>query len=166
MKQTPLENKISEIIGPAIERLGLSLVCVKITGEGGGKNVQIMAEDPATKNLDIEKCAELSRSASALIDVEDPIDGHYRLEVSSPGIDRPLMNANDFIAYKGFEAKIETNAANEQGQRRFKGILNGIKNDIVMIETEQGHAEIPLDMITKAKLVLNEKLLKTTQKVT
>jgi ribosome maturation factor RimP len=164
MKQTPLESKIAQIVEPVIADLGLSLFSVKIIGEGGSRNVQIMAEDPATRNLGVEQCAQVSRAVSAVLDVEDPIDGHYRLEVSSPGIDRLLLKLEDFQTWSGFEAKVETDTPIETGQKRFKGILKGIENDIVKIDTEQGAAEIPFASIAKAKLVLTDQLIKATAK--
>ena len=165
MKQTPLEAKIEQIINPVITDLGLELVSVKIIGEGGSRSVQIMAEDPATHNLGVDQCASISRAVSALLDVEDPIDGHYRLEVSSPGIDRMLIKLADFERYAGFEARLETNEPIATGQKRFKGILQGIENDIVKINTDQGEAEIPYGTIAKAKLVLTDALIKATAKI-
>ena len=162
MKATPLENRIAEIIRPAAHDLGLELVCVKILGEGGSRNVQIMAENPETKKLGIEDCTKLSKAVSALLDVEDPIEGAYRLEVSSPGIDRPLLRMEDFETYKGYEAKLESNVPTENGQRRFKGILKGTNGNAVLIATEQGEAEISFDALIKAKLVLTEQLIKAT----
>src|SRR5688572_7979945 len=126
MKATPLENRIADIVRPAIQDLGLELFCVRIIGEGGSRNVQIMAENPATKKLGIEECTQISKTVSALLDVEDPIDGTYRLEVSSPGIDRLLLTLEDFESYKGFEAKLETDVPSETGQKRFKGVLKGL----------------------------------------
>lgn len=162
MKATPLENKISDIVRPAAKDMGLDLVCVKIIGEAGGTNVQIMVENAETKNLSVEECTALSRSVSALLDVEDPISGSYRLEISSPGIDRPLVKPEDFETFKGFEAKLESDVPLVTGQRRFKGILRGLNGDAVVIDTEQGTAEIPFDSLSKAKLVLTEKLIKNT----
>lgn len=162
MRQTPLENRIEQIIHPVVTDMGLSLFCVKIIGEGGDRNVQIMAEDPATKNLSVDKCAELSRSVSALLDVEDVIEGAYRLEVSSPGIDRLLLKPEHFETYTGFEAKLETEMPIETGQKRFKGVLKGIANNIIKISTDQGEAEIPFSNLVKAKLVLTDNLIKST----
>lgn len=165
MRSTPLENRIAEIARPAAQDLGLELVCVKIIGEGGGMNVQVMAENPATKNLGVEDCTKLSKAISALMDVEDPINGAYRLEVSSPGIDRPLVKIEDFETFKGFEAKLESDMPIvETGQKRFKGVLQGTNGNAVVIETEQGIAEIPFHNLTKAKLVLSDKLIKQTAK--
>lgn len=164
MRATPLETRISEIVSPVVSDMGLDLVCVKIVGDGGSRNVQIMAEDPQTKRLDIDKCAALSKAVSAVLDVEDPISGAYRLEVSSPGIDRPLMRLEDFETYKGFEAKLETDMPNANGQRRFKGVLKGVKEENVAVETDQGLEEIPFAALVKAKLVLTDGLVKATQK--
>ena len=165
MKTTPLENRITQIIEPVLKDLGLSLVAVKIIGEGGSRNLQVMAEDPITKNLGVEKCAEASKAVSAILDVEDPIEGAYRLEMSSPGIDRPLLKLEDFQAYEGFEAKLETDMPISTGQRRFKGVLRGVENGNIKINTDQGDAEIPFANIAKAKLVLNDKLLKATANI-
>ncbi len=164
MKTTPLENKIEQIIRPVIADMGLSLFSVKIIGEGGGRNLQVMAEDPATRNLPIDKCAEVSKAVSAVLDVEDPIEGAYRLEVSSPGIDRLLLKPQDFTDYTGFEARVETEMPLDNGQRRFRGVLKGIQNGLVKMNTDQGDAEIPFDSITKAKLVLTDELIKATAK--
>lgn len=165
MRSTPLENRIAEIARPAAADMGLEIVSVKILGEGGGTNVQVLAENPATKNLGVEDCMKLSKALSALLDVEDPINGAYRLEVSSPGIDRPLVKLEDFETYKGFEAKLESDMpVDVTGQKRFKGVLRGVNGQSVVIETEQGTAEIPFTALNKAKLVLNDKLLKQTSK--
>lgn len=162
MKATPLETRISQIIAPVVTDMGLSLVCVTIVGEGGSQNVRVMAEDPNTRRLDIDSCAKLSKAISAVMDVEDPIKGAYRLEVSSPGIDRPLVRFEDFETYKGYEAKLETSAPNENGQKRFRGPLQGTNGNLILISTEQGDAQIPFEDIAKAKLVLTDELIKTT----
>ena len=127
MRYTPLEEKIAKLAAPVIEDLGFSLHMVKITGEGNAQNVQVMAEDLETKNLGVDDAAKISRALSAVFDVEDPINGAYRLEVSSPGIDRALVKESDFENFKGFEAKIETLTPNENGQKRWRGIINGIE---------------------------------------
>ena len=159
MRASPLESRVAEIVSPVVIDMGLDLVCVKIVGDGGSRNVQIMAEDPQTRRLDIDKCAALSKAVSALLDVEDPIQGAYRLEVSSPGIDRPLVKLADFETYKGFEAKLETDMPNANGQRRFKGVLKGVKEENITLETEQGLEEIPFAALVKAKLVLSNDLI-------
>lgn len=162
MKKSPLENKIAEIARPVIEDMGLRLVAVNIVGQGGSFNVQIMAENPSTKTVSLDECAALSRSLSALLEVEDPIDGPYRLEVSSPGIDRPLLRIEDFADYQGFEAKVETDQPAENGQRKFRGRLKGVSEDMITIETDQGEAQIPFHNVIKAKLVLNDELINAT----
>lgn len=165
MRSTPLENRIADIARPAAADLGLEIVCVKILGEGGGTNVQVMAENPSTRNLGVEDCTKLSKALSALLDVEDPINGAYRLEVSSPGIDRPLVKLEDFETFKGFDAKLESDTPIvETGQRKFTGVLQGVNGDSVVIETDHGTAEIPFNNLNKAKLVLNDKLIKQTSK--
>lgn len=163
MRLQPIEQKIADIVRPAIEDLGFSLFLVKLNGEAGSKTLQIMAEDPATRRLGVDDCAVISRAVSALMDVEDPISGAYRLEVSSPGIDRLLIRLEDFEAYKGFEAKVETDRpAAENGQKRFRGVVNGVKENHVLLQTDTGEVEIPYDSVHKAKLVLNDALIKAT----
>ncbi len=164
MRSTPLENRIANIARPVAQDLGLEIVCVKILGEGGGTNVQILAENPATRNLGVEDCTKLSKALSAVLDVEDPINGAYRLEVSSPGIDRPLIKIEDFETFKGFEARLESDTPMITGQRKFKGTLKGVNGENVVIDTDQGTAEIPFHDLNKAKLVLTEKLIKETAK--
>ena len=162
MKTTPLENKISEIARPVIEDMGLDLVCVKVIGEGGSRSVQIMAEDPKTRRLGIDDCTKLSKAISMVMDVEDPIEGAYRLEVSSPGIDRPLVREQDFEDFAGFEAKIETDTPAENGQKRFRGQIKGLKDGIVLLDTDTGEVEIPFGSLNKAKLVLTDELINAT----
>lgn len=162
MKQQPLEMKIAEIVEPAIADLGFALYCVKITGEDGGTIVQVMAEDPATGRLGVDDCAKISRAVSTLMEVEDPITSAYRLEISSPGIDRFLIKPEHFIKYTGFEAKLETDLPAENGQRKFRGRLRGVENEKILVTTDQGDVEIPLAALTKAKLVMTDELIKAT----
>lgn len=159
-----MENRISTIIGPVVADLGLNLVSVKLIGEGGGRNLQVMAENPATRNIGIDECAALSKAISVALDVEDPIDGAYRLEVSSPGIDRPLITLQDYVDHTGLEAKIETDMPNENGQKRFRGFIEGTENDEVILNMDTGRAAIPHGAIVKSKLVLNDALIKATAK--
>lgn len=166
MRYTPLEEKIAKLAAPVIEDLGFSLHMVKITGEGNAQNVQVMAEDLETKNLGVDDAAKISRALSAVFDVEDPINGAYRLEVSSPGIDRALVKESDFENFKGFEAKIETLTPNENGQKRWRGVINGIENGQIFVTTEdQGDTQIPFAALAKAKLVLTDELIKATAKL-
>ena len=162
MKQQPLERKISDITAPVIEDLGFSLYCVKLTGQDGATIVQIMAEDPATGRLGVDDCAKISRAVSAIMEVEDPIKSAYRLEVSSPGIDRFLIQPEHFEKYKGFEAKLETDTPAENGQRKFRGVIKEMENNTVLIITDEGEVEIPLNTLAKAKLVMTDDLIKAT----
>ena len=121
--------------------------------------LQVLLEDPATRNIGIEDCARLSRDIAANLDVEDPIQGRYRLEVSSPGIERPLTSPEDFSAFAGFEAKIEIFPPRGD-QKRFRGFIREADSGTVRIETEdQGMVELDMDSIQKAKLVLTDDTL-------
>ena len=162
MRYTPLEEKIVNIVKPVIEDLGFALHRVKITGDEGASIVQIMAEDVNTRNLMVDDAAKISRALSAIMDVEDPINGEYRLEVSSPGIDRMLITQKDFENYKGHEAKLELLTPDENGQKRFRGIVNGIKDNNVLVTTDTGEVELPYASLSQAKLVLTDELIKAT----
>lgn len=162
MRLSPLEEKIKRIIEPVVVDLGFRLVQVKITGEAAASNLQIMAEDPQTRRLGIDDCAKISRAISAVMDVEDPIKGVYRLEVSSPGIDRILTSEQDFIDFTGFEAKLETSFPAENGQKRFRGRINGMKDGKILLVIDTGEVEIPYSALAKAKLVLTDELIKAT----
>lgn len=163
MKLTPLEHKLSEYAQPVIEDMGFALVLIKVLNSGGSQTVQVMAEDPKTKRLGVDDAAEISRALSAVFDVEDPIKGAYRLEVSSPGIDRPLLTLEDFKTYEGFEAKVESDVpAAENGQKKFRGRIRGVEGENVLIDTDQGEAEIPFASLVKAKLVMSDELIKRT----
>jgi ribosome maturation factor RimP len=120
-----------------------------------------MAERP-DGTMTVEDCAELSRAVSAILDVEDPIRGEYNLEVSSPGIDRPLVRERDFEKYTGFEAKVEM-ATPIAGQRRFRGVIDGLDQGQVVLNAQQGQVQLPFEGIEHAKLVLTEALIKAHQ---
>lgn len=166
MKLTPVEQKITHFAAPVIEDLGFELVLVKIRNENGSQNVQIMAEDPATGRLGVDDCAKISRAVAAVMDVEDPISGAYRLEISSPGIDRPLTRLKDFEAHIGYDVRLETSMPMDNGQKKFRGLLKGLKKDgeydMVLIDTEEGSFELPMLDLIKAKLVLTDELIKKT----
>lgn len=151
-----LNERIRELIEPTVEALGFELVRVTY---GGGRTpvLQIMAERP-DGTMGIEDCEALSREVSALLDVEDPIPGEYNLEVSSPGIDRPLTRAKDFQRWQGFEAKLELDATLD-GRRRFSGRLGGLDGEEVLVDTQEGPARLPLARVVKAKLVLTDELI-------
>ena len=152
-----LTDHIADLISPSIEALGYELVRVTLAGNTR-KVLQIMAEPKDGRVMSVEDCARVSRAVSAILDVEDPISGAYSLEVSSPGIDRPLTRPKDFDRYAGHEAKIETHEPIE-GRKRFKGILKGVANENVKIDSEGAEVALPLNQIAKAKLVLTDALI-------
>ena len=125
-----------------------------------------MAEDPETGRLNIDKCAELSRALAVVLDVEDVMSGKYNLEVSSPGIDRPLVRIRDFERHIGLEVKLETLMPNENGQKRWRGRIRGVNDEgIIHLSTDHGDAHIEFSSLTKAKLVLTDELIKETAKM-
>ncbi len=150
-------ERISELIGPTLDAMGYELVRVMSTG-GRRPTLQIMAERIDRAGMTVDDCAEISRAVSALLDVEDPIDSAYQLEVSSPGIDRPLIKPADFERFSGFEARVETDRQIE-GQRKFRGRLLGIADQAVRLALPEGERLIPISAIRKAKLVLTDELL-------
>lgn len=150
--------RTAALVEPAIQAMGYELVRVHLTG-GGRPALQVMAERTDGSDMTVEDCAEISRAISALLDVEDPIAGTYLLEVSSPGIDRPLTRAKDFDRFKGFEARVETREP-IAGRRRFRGRLGGLSAaDEVVIEQDGARVAVPLAAIERAKLVLTEELI-------
>ena len=164
-------DRLTEVIEPEAKALGFELVRVKMMPSeagDGGEALQIMAEDPATGQLVIEQCAALRRRVSDRIAAleeqgEVLIDGAYHLEVSSPGIDRPLTRAKDFADWAGHEAKVSM-AKGYDGQRNLRGILKGIEGDAVTIEDRKaGDVTVPRDQIHSAKLVLTDELIAATQ---
>jgi len=162
MKQQPIEIKIAEMVTPAIEDLGFTLYVVKMTGDENATILQIMAQDPKTGRLGVDDCAKISRAISAILEVEDPIKSKYRLEVSSPGIDRFLFTTEHFEAYKGFDVKIETDTPAENGQRKYRGIIEGMNDNKILLKTDEGDLEIPFGTLIKAKLVMTDELIKAT----
>jgi ribosome maturation factor RimP len=161
MKQSETEKKVSEIISPVIEDMGFRLVWARIAVNDQGKTLQVTAEDPQTRQIGVEDCARISRAISAILDVEDPIEGKYNLEVSSPGIDRMLYTEKDYRDFAGFEAKIELEAA-INGQRRYRGIIKGMDDGDAVIESEEKEYRLPVDEVRKAKLVLTDDLIAAT----
>ena len=152
-----IDRRMAEIITPVIEDLGYELVRVRLMG-GKTHTLQIMAERPAG-GMEVDECARISTAVSAVLDVEDPITEHYTLEVSSPGIDRPLTRLKDFEAFEGYEAKIETSEMID-GRKRFKGVLAGVENNEVLINVEEGTIGLEFDWLADAKLVLTDDLIK------
>lgn len=154
-------GRIEQIITPSVEAMGYELVRVQLTG-GQRMVLQVMAERADGAPMTVEDCADISRAISAVLDVEDPIKSAYTLEVSSPGIDRPLTRLKDFERFAGFEAKLETRLAVD-GRKRFKGMLKGVEDGHVCIESEQGAARLEFDNILRAKLVLTDELIRASQ---
>ncbi|MEE9389184.1 MAG: ribosome maturation factor RimP [Paracoccaceae bacterium] len=152
-----IDRRLAEIIQPVIEDMGFELVRVRLMGKTY-TTVQVMAERP-TGGIEVDECAAISTALGAVLDVEDPIKDEYTLEVSSPGIDRPLTRLKDFDTWQGYEAKIET-AELIDGQRRFKGMLAGVENDEVLITIDQGTVGLKFDWLTDAKLVLSDELIR------
>lgn len=150
-------SKIAELIEPSLTSLGYEIVRVTFTG-GDRQILQIMAERE-DGTMTIEGCEEISRTVSALLDVEDPISEAYELEVSSPGIDRPLTRLKDFERWSGFEAKVELDEAVD-GRRRYRGKVMGIQDeDIVLLNDANEKILLPFDELRKAKLVLTDELI-------
>ncbi|MGH6792618.1 MAG: ribosome maturation factor RimP [Methyloceanibacter sp.] len=161
-RETGTERTIADLAEPVLEELGFRLVRVKVSGRDGG-TVQIMAER-AGGEMSIEDCAVISRSLSPVLDAYDPMPGHYNLEVSSPGIDRPLVRPSDFALWAGHEAKVELTELVD-GRKRFRGEIEGFADGEVRLKVAlgpQGEARIvglPVDMIAQAKLVLTDELI-------
>lgn len=160
-----LSQEIERIITPTVEGMGYELVRLTVSG-GHRKTLQVMAERKDGLNMSLDDCAHLSRAVSAVLDVEDPIEGAYSLEVSSPGIDRPLTRPKDYDRFAGFEAKLETRAPID-GRKRFKGRLLGLGVEggaqNVKIEVEGTPLALPFEEIEKAKLVLTDDLIAAHQ---
>ncbi|HEU5483108.1 MAG TPA: ribosome maturation factor RimP, partial [Sphingomicrobium sp.] len=141
-----------------LEGMGYALVRVQHSG-GKHPTLQVMAERRDGAPMTVDDCAEISRAISAVLDVADPMQGPYSLEVSSPGIDRPLVRREDFARFAGFEAKLECLEPIE-GQRRFRGILRGLEgDDVMLVKQTAGLVRIPYASVKKAKLTLSEALL-------
>ncbi len=150
-------SHLEPIIEPAVEAAGFRLVRLRLMG-GKTKTLQIMAERP-DGTMNVEDCAALSRALSDFLDAEDPIEGEYNLEVSSPGIDRPLTRLADFARWAGHEAKLELGAPDAAGRKRFKGLLLGLDGADVQLETQGQRLSLPFKAIAEAKLVLTDKLI-------
>ncbi|WP_299672372.1 ribosome maturation factor RimP [uncultured Roseobacter sp.] len=152
-----IDRRMAEIITPVIEDMGFELVRVRLMS-GKSTTLQIMADKPEG-GIEVDDCAEISQAVSAILDVEDPILDEYTLEVSSPGIDRPLTRLKDFEMFEGYEAKIETGEMID-GRRRFKGELAGVENDEVLINVAEGTIGLKFGWLSDAKLVLTDDLIK------
>ncbi len=169
--ETPTRRKTSSGAAAEIEALieptltGMGYRIVRTLLAGGQKHetrLQIMVERNDGGGMDVDACAEVSRAVEAILDVEDPIGSQYNLEISSPGIDRPLTRLDDFAAWAGFDARVEM-AEPRAGRRRFKGKLLGVDGTAVRIDVDGTAWQLPFDDIDKAKLVLTDALIAATQ---
>ncbi len=163
--KTAIDRRLAEIITPVIEDLGFELVRVRLQG-GKTATLQIMADRPEG-GINVDDCGQISVAVSATLDVEDPIEEAYHLEVSSPGIDRPLTRLKDFEAFEGYEAKLETNQPID-GRKRWKGVLAGVETgtggDEVLLNIDEGGEVqtigLNFDWLADAKLVLTDELIR------
>lgn len=152
-----IDRRIAEIITPVVEDMGFEIVRIRLM-TGKESILQVMAQGP-DGNIEVDACAKISTAISATMDVEDPILDAYTLEVSSPGIDRPLTRLKDFAKWEGFEAKIETDELID-GRRRFKGTLAGVEGDEVLINIAEGTIGLKFEWLSDAKLVLTDELIR------
>ncbi|MET0339118.1 MAG: ribosome maturation factor RimP [Caulobacter sp.] len=158
--KTAEDRQLVELLDPVAEAVGYEIVRLRLMAGGEQRRLQIMAERP-DGDMNVEDCARLSRAVSELLDVQDPISGEYVLEVSSPGIDRPLTRLKDFETYEGLEARLELDRLAD-GRKRFKGILAGVEDENICIdlEGEEETALVPFAWVVEAKLVFNDQLMK------
>lgn len=152
-----LAGRVADLIRPTVEGMGYSLVRVQVLGQQRVR-LQVMAERADGEPMQIDDCADVSRAISAVLDVEDPVSASYTLEVSSPGIDRPLVRLADYERFAGFEARIELRQM-LAGRRRYQGRLLGVNGDAVRLAAAAGTVELPFADIARAKLVLTDDLL-------
>lgn len=158
--KTTEDQRLVELLDPVAEAAGYEIVRLRLMGGESARRLQIMAETP-DGDMVVEDCARLSRAISEVMDAADPIKGEYTLEVSSPGVDRPLTRLKDFATYEGHEARIELDRVAE-GRKRFRGVLAGIDGDNIGIdlEGEEATAMVPFSWIVDAKLILTDALMK------
>ncbi|RMA42754.1 ribosome maturation factor RimP [Rhodophyticola porphyridii] len=154
--KTSIDRRMAEILTPVIEDMGFEVVRIRLMG-GKTNTLQIMAERPEG-GIEVDECAQISTAVSATLDVEDPLEDAYTLEVSSPGIDRPLTRLKDFETFEGYEVKLETTQMID-GRRRFKGVLAGVEGDEVLINVDEGTIGLHFDWLSDAKLVLTDELI-------
>jgi len=155
-------EQIERLVEPSLSAMGYEIVRIMIMGKHA-PTLQIMAERKDDQPMTVEDCADISRQISAVLDVEDPIRSAYTLEVSSPGLDRPLTRPKDFQRFAGYEAKLETRFPID-GRRKFTGKLIGIDGEVVKLKDDAGEVSLPYARIQKAKLVLTDELLRQSQK--
>ncbi|MFZ1415537.1 MAG: ribosome maturation factor RimP [Defluviicoccus sp.] len=152
-----LAGRVADLIRPTVEGMGYSLVRVQVLGQQRIR-LQVMAERTDGEPMQVDDCAAVSRAVSAVLDVEDPISASYTLEVSSPGVDRPLVRLADYERFAGFEARIELRQV-LAGRRRYQGKLLGVSGETIRLAASGGTVELPFAEIVRAKLVLTDDLL-------
>ena len=162
MAGSELADRVERLIAPSLEDMGYAVVRVMLTGQSR-PTLQIMAERADDRGMTVDDCADISRVVSALLDVEDPVRGAYTLEISSPGLDRPLVKPRDFARFAGFEAKVEMRRPID-GRRRFRGTLVEATERSVRMGVEGGVVELPFEAIEKAKLVVTDALITQAMK--
>ena len=158
LRHTPLENKLIQIAEPVIADLGFNLVMLEFKGSV----LQVFAERGDSGNLSLDDCTAISKMLSPLLEVEDPIPGAYTLEISSPGIDRPLIKSQDFATYRGFEVRVELEDGDDKGQKRFRGRILGEQDGLIGLLVDNDERTIEWTNIKKARLVLTDELIKAT----
>ncbi len=157
--RTAEDARLLELLDPVAEAAGYEIVRLRLMGGDHARRLQVMAETPEGE-MNVEDCARLSRALSEVLDAADPLSGEYTLEVSTPGVDRPLTRLKDFETFGGHEARLELDRMAE-GRKRFRGELVGVEGDQVAINLE-GEAEtalVPFAWITEAKLILTDRLM-------
>lgn len=163
IRETGIDAKVASLIEPAINAAGFRLVRVRLSGLNG-LTLQIMAERP-DGTMTVEDCEIVSRTVSPVLDVEDPIDGKYHLEISSPGIDRPMVRKSDFANWQGHIAKLETSLIHE-GRKKFRGRIIKVEAEAITLEADQAtygaeaQTIIPFDLIADARLILTDDLIR------
>lgn len=160
VRTSPIIQRIDVLLRPAVDALGFDIVRIRINAQRGMQVLQIMAEPRGgEREMTVQDCALVSRHVSAILDVEDPISGAYNLEISSPGIDRPLSNAQDFARHVGHEASVEMEWPVE-GRKRFKGEILAVEGDEVRLKLdEKNEAVLDISGMLQAKLVLTDALI-------
>jgi len=152
-----MDTRLEPVIAGAVEAAGFRLVRFKVL-QGRRRTLQVLAERPDGR-MNVDDCAELSRALSDFLDNEDPIEGEYVLEVSSPGIDRPLTHITDFARWAGHEARVELRTPDHSGRRRFRGTLTGLEGNDIVMAIDGSRTKFPFGAIGDAKLVLTDKLI-------
>lgn len=165
ISETGQAAQVAALAEPVLIDLGFRLVRVVVSGRDG-VTVQIMAERPDDGTLNVEECAKISRQLSPVLDAHDPISGRYTLEVSSPGIDRPLVRPSDFEDWAGYEAKVEMKEP-IGGRKRYRGMLEGTEGDELRIEVDMDEIGrqvigLPIARVAEAKLMLTDELVRET----